>query len=342
MIKISGLVQLCILFCCAVNAHAAGPVKLVVDAHAPGGLQSVQQALNAIPAGNKEPVVIHIRKGTYHEKIFIEQDNVTLEGESRDSVILTMPIARDEWRCTSNDDWGAAVLNIKSDDVTLKNLTVINSYGFDNTEDKTVYCTQDTITHHKTIKRTGHQMALRSTTATRLKAVNCHFSAFGGDTVSPWNVNDGMFYFKDCVMEGGVDFYCPRGWAYAEGCRFIAHCGDACIWHDGSGAENEKTVLKNCTFEGYDGFLLGRYHKDAQFYLVDCSFASNIADKPIYRVPTANVIHWGERIYYKGCHRKGGDYAWFADNLDKATGSPEAGQINAQWVFGNRWNVTDK
>ena len=33
----------------------------------------------------------------------------------------------------------------------------------------------------------------------------------GGDTVSPWEINNGMWYFKDCVMEGGFDFYCPRG-----------------------------------------------------------------------------------------------------------------------------------
>jgi pectinesterase len=151
--------------------------------------------------------------------------------------------------------------------------------------------------------------------------------------VSPWNVKDGMFYFKDCVMEGGVDFYCPRGWAWAENCRFISHNGPAAIWHDGSANPDSKTVLMNCSFEGYDGFNLGRYHRDAQFYLVNCSFAKNMADKDIYLVPTANQIKWGRRIYYFNCHRDGGDYAWHANNINAST----AQQVSVQWLFGDRW-----
>jgi len=162
--------------------------------------------------------------------------------------------------------------------------------------------------------------------------------AYGGDTVSPWNVDDGMFYFKDCVMEGGVDFYCPRGWAWAEDCKFIAHTGPACIWHDGSKYEDSKTILVNCSFSGYDGFKLGRYHRDAQFYLMNCSFAKNMADTPIYRVPTTNIIQWGHRVYYYNCHRAGGDYSWFANNLQTAKGSPKPEDITIEWLFGNKWN----
>ena len=147
-----------------------------------------------------------------------------------------------------------------------------------------------------------------------------------------------MFYFKDCIMEGWVDFYCPRGWAYAEGCTFITHTGDAAIWHDGSKHQDSKTVLVNCSFEGYDGFKLGRYHRDAQFYLINCNFAANMADKPIYLVPTTNTIQWGQRIFYYNCHKKGGDYTWFADNLVTSPEKINPLQINTKWVFGSRWN----
>ncbi len=174
--------------------------------------------------------------------------------------------------------------------------------------------------------------------ATRLQAINCRFAAYAGDTVSPWNVDQGMFYFKDCIMEGGVDFYCPRGWALAENCTFITHSGDAAIWHDGSRHKDSKTVLLNCSFKGYDGFKLGRYHKDAQFYLINCRFAGNMADRKIYLVPTTNEIKWGERIYYYNCHRTGGDYDWFADNFSSAPGNIKPSEINIQWVFGNKWN----
>ena len=193
---------------------------------------------------------------------------------------------------------------------------------------------KDTINKQKTISRNSHQMALRTMHCTRLKAINCHFKAYAGDTVSPWEVDNGMWYFKDCIMEGGVDFYCPRGWAFAENCEFIAHTGSAAIWHDGSRHEDSKTVLLNCWFKGYDGFLLGRYHRDAQFYLINCLFADNMKDAPIYRVATTNNMQWGERIYYYNCHRKAGDYTWFNNNISKAL----AQSINAKWVFGERWN----
>jgi pectinesterase len=156
----------------------------------------------------------------------------------------------------------------------LENLTITNSFGFDNINNKEgihIDCPGDSANHFKTVRRDGHQMALRSFGTTRLIVRNCILRAYGGDTVSPWNTDNGMFYFKDCVMEGGVDFYCPRGWAYAENCEFIAHGNVAAIWHDGSKYKDSKTVLVNCRFRGDDGFKLGRYHRDAQFYLINCS-----------------------------------------------------------------------
>jgi pectinesterase len=258
---------------------------------------------------------------------------VVLEGQSRSGVVITESIARDAWRCLHNDDWGVATINIDANDVTLKNLTVINSFGFDWKNEVVINCLQDTVAKQKKLRKDGHQMALRTMNATRFKAINCHFKAFGGDTVSPWNVSEGLFYFKDCVMEGGVDFYCPRGWAWAENCKFIAHSGTAAIWHDGSKIEESKTVLKNCTFEGFDGFKLGRYHRDAQFYLIDCSFAENMADADIYLVPTSNNIQWGRRVYYYDCHRKGGDYSWHKNNIKAAE------HITTSWLFGSRWNI---
>jgi pectinesterase len=226
-------------------------------------------------------------------------------------------------------------MNVNGNDITLKNLTIANDYGFNFLEPRVVDCASDS-SHKKTITRNGHQMAMRTMKATRLKAINCHFRAYAGDTVSPWNTIDGMFYFKDCKMEGGVDFYCPRGWAWAENCEFYSNTGPAAIWHDGTGNKDFKTVLVNCKFKGYDGFMLGRYHREAQFYLINCEFAKNMKDAPIYRVPTNNTILWGERIYYYNCHRAGGkDFRWYGNNIPEGV---DAKDITVNWVFGDRWN----
>ncbi|MDQ3279421.1 MAG: pectate lyase [Bacteroidota bacterium] len=318
--------------------HGVVTIKtlLIVSKDGKGDYVSIQEALDHLPDTSAAPRTIRIKPGTYNEKVFIAKHNIILEGEARETTKIVQSIARDEWRCEHVSDWGVATLNIDGNDITLKNLTVVNDYGFTQTEPRTVACQHDS-SGKRLITRNSHQMALRSMTATRLKAINCHFKAYAGDTVSPWNLVDGMFYFKDCIMEGGVDFYCPRGWAYAENCTFYTHTGPAAIWHDGSTNPDYKTVLKNCKFDGYKGFKLGRYHKDAQFYLINCQFSQNMADADIYLVPTANTLLWGKRTYYFNCHREGGNYTWFANNLDKAQTAPTPEQITAAWVFQNRW-----
>ena len=317
------------------GAHAQRVVTVAPDGSAQ--YRSIQGALNSLQDKADHPRVIEIAAGIYREKIYIEKDNIVLKGAGAGKTIITASIARDIWRCRYNDDWGVATLNIGASDITLLGLSVENSYGFDNQDTVVIPCPLDSIQPQKTIGRGGHQMALRTMNgATRLKAIDCRFRSFGGDTVSPWDTDNGMWYFRNCDIEGSVDMYCPRGWAWAENCRFYAHGGTATIWHDGSKHEDSKSVLVNCSFSGFDGFYLGRYHRDAQMYLLDCVFDANMRDREVYRVPTSNQIRWGHRVYYADCRRKAdAQFAWYANNLPAGMQKKD---INVHWVFGSRWN----
>lgn len=326
-----------ILLMCGMMICTASAQKIFVATDGSAPFKTIQAAINSLSDSSQTPRTIHIKKGIYREKLFIEKANVVLEGEDRESTLIVTSIARDEWRCDHSDDWGVATLNVGANDITLKNLTITNEYGFES-EERTIYCASDSSAEKmKRIRKDGHQMALRTMNlSTRLKAINCHFRAYGGDTVSPWEIYNGMWYFKDCILEGGVDFYCPRGWAWAENCTFITHSGTAAIWHDGSGSADAKTVLINCRFTGFKGFQLGRYHRDAQFYLINCRFDPNMKDMPIYRVSTNNTLQWGDRIYYFNCRRESGkDYTWYANNLPSTI---DPADINVNWVFGTRWS----
>ncbi|NCI47365.1 pectate lyase [Sediminibacterium soli] len=337
------IVAVFLSLCVTVPALPAQDRMIVVDQSGKGDFTSIQEAINSLPDAAVKQRVIFIRNGVYREKLFIEKDFVSLVGEDKNRTLLTISQARDIWRCENRDDWGVATINLKGSDIVLENLSITNSFGFDllaKPEGIHIDCKLDSLNPFKTVTASGHQMALRSFATTRLIVRNCILRAYGGDTVSPWNVEAGMFYFKDCLMEGGVDFYCPRGWAYAENCEFVAHGNVAAIWHDGSKIEDAKTVLNHCVFRGENGFKLGRYHRDAQFYLLNCSFADNMANAPIYLNPSnpQNLIQWGQRIYYYNNHRKAGDYPWFADNLGKAPGSPAPAQISALWTFAGKWD----
>ena len=327
-------------------ARAQSATVATVAADGSGQFRTIQAAVNSLPNAAAKPRTVFIKNGVYNEKVFIDgKANIVLKGQSEKGVVLTFPQARDAWRCdpvAGADDWGVAVVNLRnSPDITLEKLTVINSYGFLNKGKANVVidCPAEP-GKPKTVSPTGHQMALRTMPgATRLIFRNCTFRALGGDTVSPWDTEAGLYYFKDCTMEGAVDFYCPRGWAYAENCQFECHNLSAAIWHDGSGNKDSKTVLKNCRFSGDDGFKLGRFHREAQFYLLNCQFAKNMADADIYWAESGpGAKQWGRRVYYYNAHREGGDYAWMKNNLATAEGAPTASQITPAWTFGGRWN----
>ncbi len=51
---------------------------------------------------------------------------------------------------------------------------------------------------------------------------------------------------------------------------------------------------------------------------------------------------WGERFYYYNCHRDGGDFAWFKDNLGSAAGAPKPEQVTAAWTFDGKWDLENK
>ncbi len=313
--------------------------NIIVDQNGKGNFKTIQDAVNSLPKdNNKNERIIFIKKGIYNEKIFIDKNFITLHGEDVNNTIITISLARDEWRCDNKDDYGTAAINLKGNDISLENLTITNTYGKDAAKDKQIVCNADSGILKK-IKPTSHQMALRSFATTRLKAINCIFIAYGGDTVSPWNTTDGMFYFKNCTMEGGVDFYCPRGSALAENCTFICHSDNAAIWHDGSGSINHKTVFYNCSFSGDNGYKLGRFHRDAQFYLLNCTFSNNMADADIYWVPSKvarDSVSWGRRVYYYNCKKENGtDYDWYKNNLPKDWGINE---FNIPWVYNYKWS----
>jgi hypothetical protein len=340
-LRLLGLLILLLLGLCLRPALAQ---TVTVAPDGSGDFRTIQEAINSLPATADRPRTVFIKNGTYHEKVLIDgKANLVLKGQSEQGVVLTYAQARDEWLCGPDakaGDWGVATLNLRnSPDVTLENLSVVNSYGFAAAGDVTIDC-PTAPDGRKTVRKTGHQMALRAMPgATRLRARHCTFRALGGDTVSPWDTAAGAYYFKDCTLEGGVDFYCPRGWAYAEDCRFICHSREAAIWHDGSGSRDSKTVLRRCTFSGDDGFKLGRFHREAQFYLIDCQFAKSMADADIYQAASGpGPQQWGRRVYFAGCHRQGGDYPWMQDNLATAEGSPKPRDLTPAWTFGGRWN----
>lgn len=306
----------CGLFSLYAAEAFAAPAYVSVSADGTGDFASIQSALDSLSVAGRERVVLRIRNGVYNEKIRINRSRVTLRGESRSGVRIEYWLPRSEYD-KRYDDRGPAVVNVFGNDVVIENLTIDN--------------VQQSTEHAFTLYGQPNRLILN----------NCDVLGNGGDTVSLWNTPHGMYYHFNCRFRGGVDFVCPRGWCYIRNSEFECPTTSAAIWHDGHMDYDMKFVLRNCKFDGVKNFWLGRNHYPAQFYLLDCTFGENLADKPIETVkelrPDEDATLY-ERKFFHNCHREGGDYRWHADNLAQAPGKIRADEISAAWTFDREWD----
>ena len=293
------------------------PDFIHVEQNGSGDFIRIQDAINSLD-DTDTPTIIMIGPGDFEEQLFLTRDNVTFAGAGRERTTIRTTLLRANWRKNHDDDWGAATVNIKASDITFMNMTVINDYGIkygDNT----------------------HQFALRLLQGTRIITENSTFITGGADTVSLWNKQDGMYYHRRAHFEGYTDFVCPRGWSYITDSTFFSHGGAAAIWHDGAADESQKLVIKRSSFDGVDGFILGRRHYDAQFYLLNNRYSARMADTPIFRKTYEDESRnrpnlWGDRYYFSGSVKEGKTFAWLDDNMDAdSPGMTPALVFNGKW-----------
>ncbi len=321
MIRLISTALLCLFFAGSISAKP----DLVVAADGSGDFTRIQEALDSAPDFNSRPFVIYIKNGVYNEKIFISKSNIVLAGENRDSTIIIFAELRKNWRADHPDDYGAGVINIRNNvsDIAFYSLTVYNNFG-------SLHGDHD------------HQFAIRGGGGvTRIIIEDCRIIADGGDTLALWNTDDGMYYHNNCYFEGYVDYVCPRGFCFIENSSFFGHNLTASIWHDGSNNKDQKLVIRNSYFDGVAGFPLGRFHRDAQFFLINCRFSENMADKKIFFAPSdpPRILSWGEdRIYFYNCHRQNSDFSWYKDNLPTTGDQIIPDEMNALRTFNYEWD----
>jgi pectinesterase len=306
---------------------------VVVAGDGTGDFKTIQAAVESISATNRGRVIVLIKDGTYHEKIRVDASFVTLRGQSRKGTRIEFPQLSDDFTAHP-DDIGRAVINLNhANDFVLENLTAENTASIMRS-------------HAFTVCGTGDRTVI----------VDCDVLSHGADTVSLGRDERGFYYHARCNFSGSVDFVCPRGWCYVSHCDFYAYKKTAAVWHEGTLNSDMKFVLRSCRFDGATGFNLGRRFVDAQFYFLDCKFSVKMRNKSIYRLiyplnggrsteediqrnaDLENQNIWGERSYFYNCHREGGDFDWFANNLSSAPGSPTPNQITAAWTFNGMWN----
>lgn len=307
-----------IFFCCTLNAQEKRFITVAGDGT--GNFRTLTEAVYSLPMFNYQRTVIYVKNGIYNEKIRIEKDYLTIRGEDKEKTIIRYSQLRSDWDA-KKDSIGPAVINIFADDVILENMTIEN--------------TQPQIG--------PHAFAIYGF-GTRTIILDCKVISKGGDTVSLWDNKNGMYYHSGCYFEGAVDFVCPRGWCYIKDSEFYEVKKTAALWHAGGDNIEQKFVIKNSSFDGVEGWELGRHHYEAQFFLINCKFSKSMSSKPIYRVTYPaepqrdRPFNWGPRYYFYNCSKEGNQFDWLKDNLHSATANPSPEMITPEWTFGGKWN----
>ena len=173
--------------------------QITVALDGSGQFKSVQDAIMSVPAGTAtNPVIIHIKPGTYKELIYIQHEKrfFHLVGEDAAKTILTFDLHANLSGPNGKPigTFRTPSTVIDADDFTAENLTFENSAG--------------PVRQALAIRVDGDRAVFR----------HCRFLGWQ-DTMF---LNRGRQYFEDCYIAGHVDFIFGAATAFFERCHI--HC----------------------------------------------------------------------------------------------------------------------
>lgn len=155
---------------------------LQVAADGSGQYKTVQAALNTLSNSNTTPTQIRIKPGTYREKLSVTKPFVTFCGETgkTTSTILTYSDGAStlNFSGVAIGTSGSASITIKTNDVSMENITIENSFGV------------------------GSQAVALLAQGQRLQFRNCRLLG-NQDTLY---THSGTQYYRNCHIQGTVDF----------------------------------------------------------------------------------------------------------------------------------------
>ncbi|XP_027936301.1 putative pectinesterase 52 [Vigna unguiculata] len=212
---------------------------IVVDkSNTPPNFASIQAAIDSIPTSNSKWVKIQINAGTYKEMVNIPVDKpcIFIQGQGADVTTITY------------DDHSAvntsATFSAFSNNVVASDITFLNSYGLETLE--------NLIIHNISYGIRTPSVAARIS-GDKCAFYNCNFIGFQ-DTV--WD-ELGRHYFKNCMIEGAVDFIFGDGQSYYQDCVLNA-TALGCITAQ---ARNVSSDPSGFVFEG--GSVIGSSNGDS-------------------------------------------------------------------------------
>ena len=250
-----------------------------------GDFNSIQQAVDSIPAGT--PETIYIKKGIYKERVEVRKNNISFIGESTDDTIITesyyarmiMPDG------SKRGTFRSYTFFVYADNFTASNLTFENAAGFGDEFGQAiaVYAEGDNITF-RNCKILGHQDTLFTGP---LPMKEKQPGGFTGPTIDGIRRVVHQLY-EDCYIAGEIDFIFGSATAYFKNCTLFALNRNQEInayYTAPSTYEGQAFgyVFERCTFTGNcppKSVALSRpWRIHAKTVLLNCSYSDQIIDE---------------------------------------------------------------
>jgi pectinesterase len=286
-----------------------------------GDFKTVQEALDSIPEGNSERIVINIKNGIYKEKLCINKPNITLKGENKPDTILTYDDYANKL-LPSGEKMGtfnSFSTFIGGDDFSAEDITFENSAGSGN-----IYGQAIAIYVH----------------ADKAKFKNCSFlgcqdtiftgplppkprsgNFFGGpkDRESRKHVRQ---YYEGCFIKGDVDFIFGSATAVFKDCEIFSNNRDMEV--------NGYITAASTTEEESFGYVF-----------IDCTLTGDATPNSVYlgrpwrdyAKTTFINCHMGEHIIAEGWHNWGRYDAENTVSYEEYNSSGPGGKLNERVTF---------
>ncbi|PJI09573.1 MULTISPECIES: pectinesterase family protein [Clostridium] len=175
--------------------------------------KSITSAVSSAPTSSTNKYVIHIKKGTYYEKVTVNKPNITFIGEDRDKTKITYDVANSTKKPdgTTYGTFGSASLSVIAPNFSCENLTVENSFDYPSNKAKA--------SNDPTKLPNPQAVALKlDENSEKAYIKNCKLDGYQ-DTLY---CNKGTSYFTHCFIAGSIDFIFGAGQSFFNECEIIS------------------------------------------------------------------------------------------------------------------------
>ncbi len=286
---------------------------LIVAADGSGDYTGIQAAVDAVPAeAGDEDRTILIRRGVYRERVIVNRSRLRLVGEDAEGTVLAWSSCAKETHPdgTERTTFRSWTLMVNADDVTVENLTITNDAGDGRKVGQAVavYAAGD-----RGVWRGCRMIAHQDTLycgPVRIPDVEADLGKRQGCAEKAPRVQDGhpsrsRQYFRDCLIQGDVDFIFGSYRCWFENCTlFMNERGG---WYTAANTHPEQDwgfVFHDCRLTGAcaagAGYLGRPWRAGAATVFLACGMDEAVApegfaDWDEERVITRRLGEWRTR-----------------------------------------------